>query len=67
MRQAQTAEESWEPQLIRDITPLEDIDDESVFMISCQENEADMRELPREGSIEIEGTAMLALINQGPQ
>ena len=38
LRQAQMAEESWESRQLRSLPPLEDIDDESVFMISCLKN-----------------------------
>ena len=39
LRQIQKAEESWESRQIRSLPPLEDIDGESMFMISCLENE----------------------------
>ena len=55
-RQAQADEESWEPRVIRDLPALEDIDDENVFMISCQRDKANLRDLPLADDIEIEGT-----------
>ena len=44
---------------------LEDIDDESVFMISCIENKVTKEHPPLVGNIEIEGTETLALIDTG--
>ena len=65
MGQVQTAEESWEPSLMRDVPALEDTDDESVFRISCKWNKTNTRHPPPVGDIEIEGTKTLSLIDTG--
>ena len=44
---------------------MEDTDDEGVFMISCTESSKAERCPPPVGDIDIEGTAVLALIDMG--
>ena len=50
---------------MRNLPPLEDVDEESVFVISCTEDEMAKRLPPSVGDIEAEGAEILALINTG--
>ena len=51
---------------MRRLPALEDLDDESVFMVSCMESEIIKRHRLPVGDIEIEGIKMLALFDTGP-
>ena len=54
-----------EHDLMRDMSALEHIDNESAFMVSCNESEVTKKHQPPVGDVELEGTEMLALIDTG--
>ena len=63
LRQVWVKNESWEEQQLTDLPPLEDIEDNGVFVISRASGDNGERLPPPVGTVEIEGTTTDALID----
>ena len=65
LRQEHVEKEDWERDLPGDMPPLEDIEDNGVFVISCTGGDDGERMPPPVGQVEIEGVKTQALIHTG--